>query len=250
MSFPVPAFWSESRSFAPFVPSSILKPGKMYYLLLALNSSTFLPVFIPSLTAPFLPQQTQTMTLLRPFMAMDPPQIIFSSASTHIFSPGHCQWWQPSFLMNQIFLEVPLCFLADCPLCFRGVSHKVYAAIASYSFSSCLETHLCCDADKAPDSRFCVVTCPCYASDNNFPVIWCTFIVLRSLIVPCHVHRASLKTHLTQCKGSHCFQRLWIRLLDAKSLPFYRHSQEHSGGPVQVNCTSDNILPFLQPASP
>lgn len=59
-SLPVPAFWSESRPFAPFVPSCILKTGKTCYLFLALNSSLFLPVFIPS-TTPFLRQQTQLL---------------------------------------------------------------------------------------------------------------------------------------------------------------------------------------------
>ena len=223
VSFTIPAFWSESRLFVPIVPSSILKLGKMYCLFLALNSRTFLPVFIVSLTVPFLLQQTQTITLLRCFLATDPRQIIFSPASTHIFSPGHCQWWQPPFLISQSFLEVALSFLAGCPSHFRGISHKVCTAIASYSFSSCLEIHLYCDADKTPDNSFCVLTCPCYANDNNFSVIWWTSIVFRSPVVPCHLRKSSLKTYLTQCKGSHCFQKFWVRLLDAESLPFYRH---------------------------
>lgn len=148
-------------------------------------------------------------------MVIDPPQIIFSSAS------AQCQWWQLPLLLKQSFLEVPLCYLTDCPVCFRGVFHQVYTAIISYSFSSCPETYLRCDPDKEPNSRFCALTCIYYANDNNFPVIWCSYIVLHSPIIPCSVHRDSLKNHLTQCEDCRCFQRFWMRFLDDQSFPFY-----------------------------
>lgn len=73
---------------------------------------------------------------------MDLPQIIFSSAS------AQCQWWQLSFLVNQSFLWVFLCYLTDWPLCFWGVFHQAYTTIIPHSFSSCPEIYLCCDLDK------------------------------------------------------------------------------------------------------
>lgn len=148
-------------------------------------------------------------------MAVNPPQVIFSSAS------AQCQWWQLPFLLIQSFLQVLLCFLANWPLCFRGVFRKVYTTIISHFFSSCPETYLCCDPDKEPNSRFCVLTFIYYANDNNFPVIWCFYIVLHSLIIPCSVHRDSLKNRLTHCEDHHCFQRFWITFLDDQSFPFY-----------------------------
>lgn len=131
---------------------------------------------------------------------MDPPQIIFSSAS------AQCQRWQLPFLFNQSFLQVLLCYLKNCPLCFRVVYHKVYTTIISHSFSSCPETYLCCDPDKEPNSTFCVLICIYCANDNNVSVIWCSYIVLHSPLIPCSVHRDSLKNHLTQFEDCHSFQ--------------------------------------------
>lgn len=146
---------------------------------------------------------------------MDLPQIVFSSAS------AQCQWWQLSFLVNQSFLWVFLCYLTDWPLCFWGVFHQAYTTIIPHSFSSCPEIYLCCDLDKELKVDF---------------VYWLVSTMLMIIIsllfdapTLCYIHLLFLavftetpwKKHLTQREGCHGFQRFWIRFLDDQSFPLY-----------------------------